>query len=46
MRQNERYKLPLPRPKRALAVRDDPKYSCYNIYQIRDYGTYIPDAVN
>ena len=46
MLKSDRYKLPLPRPKRAPAVREDPEPPYYNIYEVRDYRTYILDNVD
>ena len=43
---SERYKLPLPRPKRAPAVREDPEPPYYNIYEVHDYHIYILDNVD
>ena len=43
---SESYKLPHPRPKRVPEVREDSYRPNYNIYEIRDYRTYILDNVD
>ena len=43
---SERYKLPFPRPERAPVVREDSEPPYYNIYEVRDYRTYILDNVD